>query len=198
MTQYASVHVIGLDAALRGLSPERLAAGLPAGLHAVGLDLAAEVHGYIKPHHYTGRAEQQVHAEPPEGQGFGVHVFVGTSASAVPELRPLMYGWKSSGKRPPTDAIAKWLSGKPELAGSGSVTRSSGGFVRRSGTKSQISAEASVRSRAFLIARAIGRRGYSFGTGAGGQHISNFHDAWEAIRGGAARTILAHLRVGRP
>lgn len=198
MTQYASVQVIGLDAALRSLSPERLAAGLPAGLHAVGQDLAREVHGYIKPHHYTGRAEQQVHAEPPEGQGFGVHVFVGTSASLVPELRPLMFGWRSSGKRPPTDAIAQWLTAKPELAGSASVARSPAGFVRRSGTRAQISAEASVRSRAFLIARAIGRRGYTFGSGAGGQHIANFQDAWAAIRGGAAHTILEHLHFGKP
>lgn len=189
------VRIVGLDDALRAISPEELSKGIPAGLYAVGQAVSKEVHGYIKPHHYTGRAEQQVHAEPPVGSGFNAHVFVGTSANLVPELRPLMFGWPGGqGKRPPIDAIARWLASKPELANSSNVTRNAQGFVRRRGTIATISQDKALRSRAFLIARAIGRRGYTFGSGQGGQHIKTFEDAWLAVRGQAAGIILRQIR----
>jgi hypothetical protein len=157
------VRVIGIPEAVAHFDPARIGRGFHDGMMEAGFLVAREVKVELKPHHYTGRAEQQLHPEP-SGEGLKTNVFVGASAALVPELRPLDQGWHSaSGKQPPTQAIAEWLAHKPEIAGSSSVFRTSKGFVRRTGTIAQVSAEAGIRSRAFLIARAIGRRGFAFG-----------------------------------
>ncbi len=156
------VRIVGIPQAITML--DDLDQGFGQGLFRVGQKIADLVRIELKPHHYTGRAEQQTHAEL-TGTGFKSQVFVGVSTALVPEMRPLMLGWhSSSGKMPPVAAIAEWLAHKPELSGSSSHFRTASGFVRnrKGATISSISQEADVRSRAFVIARAIGKRGFSF------------------------------------
>ena len=118
----------------------------------------------LAPHHWHGTAEQSTVTVGPVIEGDQVVVSVGLHGGMAPEGRPLEYGWKSeSGKQPPISAIAEWLTSKPGLIPSPNVTRNSSGFIRRRGTIAAISQEAAVRSLAFVIARNIGRRGYSFG-----------------------------------
>jgi hypothetical protein len=184
------VRIVGIPEAIAGLG--RIGANADKGLFRVGQKLADAVRAEIRPHHYTGRAEQQTHAEL-HGTGMKARVFVGVSTALVPEMRPLVAGWHSnSGKMPPVQAIAEWLAHKPELSGSSSHFRTSKGFVRsrKGATIGSISAEANVRSRAFVIARAIGRRGYSFGK------TDAFDKAWAVIEPQIPRILEEFMRTG--
>jgi hypothetical protein len=180
-----TVEIVGLAKAEALLSAARYERALGAGLLAAGILVQSEARAVLASHHWHGRAEAEVHAEP-RGP---LSVFVGGSAAKAPELRPLTYGWhSSSGKQPPTSAIAEWLTSKPEIADSSSVSRSPRGFVRRRGTIGQIAGESAIRSRAFLIARAIGRRGFSFG------RLDTFAVAIARARPRIAAVIAAHMR----
>jgi hypothetical protein len=171
------VHIKGLDAALKALDPHTFEMGLRKGMHEAGDLLGGIARGHIKPHHLTGNFEQQIHTEV-KGEGLTIRAHVGVSSGQVPEARPLSYGWLSeTGKMPPISAIAKWLTYKPGLINSKNVYTQVGGkghgnTVRR-GSIATISAEKAVRSQAFLIARAIARRGYSF------EPIRPFEKAWD-------------------
>lgn len=171
------VHIKGLDEALKALDPHTFEMGLRRGMHEAGDLLGGIARGHVKPHHLTGNFEQNIHTEI-KGEGLTLRAYIGVSAGQVPEARPLSYGWKSeSGKMPPVSAIAKWLTYKPGLISSSNVYTQVGGkghgnLVRR-GSIGAISQEAKVKSQAFLIARAIGRRGYSF------EPIKPFERAWD-------------------
>ncbi|HTR71861.1 MAG TPA: hypothetical protein VMH41_16750 [Mycobacteriales bacterium] len=159
------VEIVGLEKLLGVLDPATWAAGASAGLLKAGQTaIESRARANVEDeHHFTGNLAQNLHTEV-QGSGLDLEAHVGVSTGLVPEGRPLEFGWPAgSGKQPPTDAIARWLASKPEIAGSPLVTRSSAGFIRRKGTIAQISQDAAIRSRAFLIARAIGQRGYSFG-----------------------------------
>jgi hypothetical protein len=198
-----SVQVVGLDSAVAKLAPAHWEQGLRRGLLRVGQAAADAVKEDIGGHHYTGRAEQQVHAEE-EHLSNKISVYVGTSAALVPELRPMVEGWSSSnGKRPPVGPIAEWLAHKPEVTGRTDLHgRNSKGFLTfRSigrtvggafgphqsrtvrGSIASTVADPGILSHAFLIARAIGKKGYSFGK------TDSFRKAWERVAPTAARTI---------
>jgi len=165
-----TIEVIGLARATALFDSARVGRQFGTGLYRAGQEVAGAMARSAKAHHDTGRLEQQIHAQP-FGEGFATEVHVGISTGLAPEGRPLAFGWKStSGKQPPTQAIAEWLSRHPgaasgltNRAGKALVFRTAAGFVRRRGTVAEVTGESALRSRAFLIARAIGRRGYSFG-----------------------------------
>ena len=199
-----SIQVVGLDKAVGDLDPALWTRGLRRGLLKVGQQAADAVKSDISPHHYTGRAEQQVHAQ--EEHLVGISVYVGTSAALVPELRPMVEGWRSTGgRRPPIDAIAEWLAHKPEVTGRSDLhVLSSRGLLKFkaigrlassgksvSGSIGSTVSDPGIRSHAFLIARAIGKKGYSFGK------TDSFHKAWERVRLTAARTIAAEVAAER-
>jgi hypothetical protein len=138
----AVVEVIGAERVDASLDPARWQ-GFGQALLRGGLAIAAEMQRAAKPHHDTGNLERNIHAEGPFGHGLNQEVRIGIGTAGAPEGRPLAFGWKSkSGRQPPTGAIVAWLTRK----GFGSGL-----------TDSQL------RGRAFVIARAIGRRGYRFG-----------------------------------
>ena len=197
-----SIQVVGLDKAVAKLAPAHWEQGLRRGLLKVGQQAADAVKEDISPHHYTGRAEQQVHAQA-EHLSSRISVYVGTSAALVPELRPMVEGWKSSnGRQPPVGPIAEWLAHKPGVTGRADLHGfSSRGFLKfRSigrlassgktvrGSIGSTVADPGILSHAFLIARAIGRKGYSFGK------TNSFHKAWARVAPHAARTIAEEMR----
>lgn len=159
--------IANLDAALRELTTTRAAAGLTAGAFAIQRRAKAN----LAPHHFHGRAEQQTTVGAPTFEPGLVTVGVGIHGGVAPEGRPLEFGWKSSGgKRPPSSAIEDWLTGSSQgaaiLASAAGVAikRNSRGFItgakaRRVGADDR----SKVKGLAFVIARNIGRRGYSFG-----------------------------------
>ena len=160
--------VVGLDNVQRNLALqlgplmlEKVAAGLERG----GFAVQAAARANLAPHHYHGTAEQQTTVSPPLITAGNVTVTVGIHGGLAPEGRPLEFGWASAaGKQPPTKAIAEWLTSKPGLIPSANVSRNARGFVRRKGTIAAIASESAVRGMAFVIARNIKRRGYSFGS----------------------------------
>lgn len=190
------VVVVGLPKAMAALSPEQIGQKLVVGFGLAGQALASAGRTIIRPHHYTGRYEQQIHVETTGATPATIQTFVGVSAGLVPEARPLDLGWRSaSGKQPPVAAIAEWIAHKPELAqaaGSSSVSRSSSGFVRRTGTIATVSGEAAIRSMAFVIARKIGQRGYSFGA------LHTWTEAIAAVRGRLPGLIVAGFHRSTP
>lgn len=176
MTQITIV-VTGVADAKRRLSPEAFEANLRDGLQEGGDLVAAEMRRIIQPHRFRGRWQQELHTEV-SGSGLGQKAHIGVSAAAVPEARPMTLGWKSgAGKRPPTSAIEEWLERAPNAPSTptGMTTR---GF-------------------AFLIARAIGRRGYSFGSGSGGQKLDTNRRAWAAAAADVKRAIARNLAKDR-
>lgn len=195
-----SVQVIGLDKATAKLAPKVWDAGIRRGLLKVGQQAADAVKADIAPHHYTGRAEQQVHAK--EELSGKLSVYVGTSAKLVPELRPMVEGWQSgTGKMPPVGPIAEWLAHKPGVTGRSDLhfLNSKGllkfraiGKIASSGKSVNGSirstvADPEIMSHAFLIARSIAKKGYSFGK------TDSFRKAWERVRMGAAQTIREEM-----
>ena len=186
------VQVIGLEKLQAALDPAVWAERARAGLLRAG-QVAIEPRARVNveaEHHYHGTLAQNLHTEL-MGEGMASEAHVGISTGLVPEGRPLEFGWRSaSGKQPPIDAIARWLTSKPEIAGSPLVTRNKAGFIHRKGTIAEISQDAQIRSRAFLIARAIGRRGFSFG------RLAWLHDAAVAGREQAVQ-IMRDALVGK-
>jgi hypothetical protein len=149
--------------ALRTLKAE---AGLLAGAHAV----QRKAKENLAPHHYKGRAEQQTTVSAPLITPGSVTVTVGIHGGIAPEGRPLEYGWKSAGgKQPPTQAIADWLissgRGASMLSSAGvELRRNKAGFITGAKARRVAPTDASkVKGLAFVIARNIKRRGYSFG-----------------------------------
>ena len=161
MTQIVAT-VTGLDAVQKALSPQQFEARLHAGLTTAGNLVAAQARNIVRPHHYTGRFEQQIHVAV-TGTGLSQKATVGVSAAQVPEARPLSYGWKSnSGRMPPIEPIAQWVAKHPEISPSKNSYTNSSGFRRTRGSAASVGAESAVRGLAFVIARSIMRKGYSF------------------------------------
>lgn len=164
------VTVVGLDRTIARLDPKRWDAAARTGLLRAGqVAIEARARTNIKPHTYTGNLAHNLHTDV-RGSGLNLEAHIGISNSVAPEGTALEFGRRAGGKQPPIDAIARWLTSKPELladiagsSGKALVGRNGAGHIVRRGTISSISADARVRSRAFLIARAIGRRGFSFG-----------------------------------
>ena len=164
MTQFT---VLGLDEVLARMQAELgplMEAKVARGLELGGIAVQGAARQNLSSHHYHGTAENQTTVSPPIIAAGSVEVTVGIHGGLAPEGRPLEFGWaSSSGKQPPTSAIAEWLTSKPGLIPSPNVTRNAQGFVRRRGTVAAIASESAVRGMAFVIARNIKRRGYSFG-----------------------------------
>jgi hypothetical protein len=97
-----------------------------------------------------------------------------------------------SGKQPPIDAIARWIARKPEIGSSVSsnIGYNAAGQRRTTGTLSAVSQESRVRSLAFLIARAIGKRGYSSKT----PPLRVFENAYQQSRSQVEATMLRALK----
>lgn len=183
-----TVSVTGLDAVERLLDPMNLEQGLHVGLSKSGGIIAAQARAIIRPHHYTGHYEQQIHTVV-TGTGLNQVARVGVSASQVPEARPLSYGWRSgSGKMPPIEPIARWLAKHPDIGASPNSFRNASGFRRTSGSISSVASESAVRGLAFVIARSIARKGYSF------QPLKVWETAFQRSQSQIAVTILRALR----
>lgn len=175
----SEIIIVGLPEALAEFDPHRFVAGLRTGMQAVGEAVATEARLIVKPHHFHGTFEQQIHAVTTGDSLATVVTSVGVNPELVPEARPLSFGWKSSGgKQPPTEAIAAWLASKPELvnaAGSNAVGRNASGFITRKGSIAEVSQDSKIRGLAFVIARKIGQRGYSFAP------LNPFDRAWDMV-----------------
>jgi hypothetical protein len=166
---FTVLNVAEVEAALAAAG-SRILGQAAVGLEQAGVVVQTNARRNLADHHYTGRAERMTVVSPPLITPESISVTVGIHAGTAPEGRPLEYGWKSeSGKQPPTEPILQWLqsSGKGAglLASAGiNVRRNKAGFI--TGSRAQRVAPnqaAKARSIAFLIARKIGRRGYSFG-----------------------------------
>lgn len=202
MTDNSTIEVIGMERIAATLDPARWDR-FPLALQQGGIAMAAEMQRAAKSHHDRGTLERAIHSEGPIGRGLKAEVRVGISTSAAPEGRPLAFGWKSdSGKMPPIAPIADWLTRHPEAAagakgdlnrkGGDLVFRTMDGKVARQGTVAMVSSQSQIRSRAFLIARAIQRRGYSFG------RSDWFHDGIRAGRPRLDAIVRKALSWGLP
>jgi hypothetical protein len=160
-----SATVVGAERVDASLDPARRWAGFGTAVLRGGLAIGAEMQRAAKPHHDTGRLEQHIHATPPIGSGLNIEVRVGIGTAGAPEGRPLAFGWKSrSGLQPPTAPIMAWLKRHPEAMAGSTPTSGRGKLGGKALSFRSAGGEAELRSRAFLIARAIGRRGYRFGS----------------------------------
>ncbi len=158
------IKITGADKAKAMLDPTNIGLGVRKGMIRGATLIEGEAKRIVKPRHWHGTAERSIHQRV-SGSGFDTEVMVGSNSARAPHFRSLSYGWPSGkGKQPPTDAIAEWLTSKPEIVSgvTKSVKRNSAGFVTRSGSVSAISKEAKVRGLAFVIARKIGKKGFSF------------------------------------
>lgn len=172
------IKVTGANEARAALDPLRVGAGVRSGLiQGAGL-IERTAKGVVATHHWHGTAERSIHQRV-SGSGINSEVMIGSNTGRAPHFRSLAYGWPGGkGKQPPTDAIAKWLTSKPEIVGSftQNVKRNSAGFVSRRGSVSSISKERAVRGLAFVIARKIGKSGFSF------DPLEPFEKAWDMHR----------------
>lgn len=187
----SEVVIVGLPEALAEFDPNRFARGLATGMQRVGEAVATEARAIVKPHHFHGTFEQQIHAQTTGDSIATVVTQVGVNAHLVPEARPISYGWPAGrGKQPPSSAIAEWLASKPELVasiGSNAVTRNAGGFIRRSGSIASVTQDSRIKGLAFVIARKIGRRGYSFAP------LRPFERGWDLVARNAQAIIGAAI-----
>ena len=146
-----SVRFENTERVLHALTPDAYEAKAEQGLidaaHAIERDAKANLHE----HHFRGTTERNTTTSAIERDGDRSWVTVGVHGGQAPQARPLEFGWKSeSGKMPPIQPIADWLVSK--------------GYAGPSkGTKATKTADAGVRGLAFVIARNIKRRGFSFG-----------------------------------
>jgi hypothetical protein len=162
--------VVGLDSVLARMQAELgplMTAKVARGLELGGIAIQGAARQNLASHHFEGTAENQTTVSPPLISGHSVAVTVGIHGGLAPEGRPLEFGWKSdSGKMPPVLPIAEWLVKK----GIGQDRNAKGFVSYGKGGKSARVAEAgfgaafpgSTVSMAFLIARKIQKRGYSF------------------------------------
>ena len=181
-----SVVVVGKDkveAAISSLAGPEMDARIGSGLVAWGQVIQRAARANLKTHHFTGRAEQSTSVSAPSMGSNTISVTVGIHGGLAPEGRPLEFGWASAtGKQPPSEPIAKWLVSSSagmsilESAGSSAVRRgqkvstignvhllTEGGRLTRRGTIASASQDSVAKGLAFVIARNIGKRGFSFG-----------------------------------
>ena len=145
-----SVHIEGEAKVMAMLQHEayqsRAEHGLIDAAHAMERDAKAN----LKEHHFRGQTERNTTTSDIDRQGDRSVVTIGIHGGMAPQGRPLEFGWKSeSGKMPPIQPIADWL-----------VSKGIAGPAK--GTKATKTADSAVRGFAFVIARNIQRRGYSF------------------------------------
>ena len=167
MTQFT---VLGLDEVLARMQAELgplMEAKVARGLKLGGIAIQGAARQNLSEHHFHGTAENQTTVSPPLITAGSVAVTVGIHGGLAPEGRPLEFGWKSdSGKMPPVLPIAEWIVGK----GIGQARTPKGFINYGKGGKSARVQEAAFGaafpgyavSMAFLIARKIQKRGYSF------------------------------------
>jgi hypothetical protein len=133
MTLQISVAVKGITELEQKLAPDQLQKGLEVGLSKSGHTVLKAAQMIAAPHHFSGRLQNRMGVVV-SGSGMNQKATIGVNAAEVPEAGPLSHGWRSrSGKQPPTEDIAHWLSSKgkdPALA--------------------------------FVVARSIKAKGYSF------------------------------------
>lgn len=141
-----------------------------AGLEQAGVLVQTNARRNLAEHHYHGTAERNTVVSPPLITPEAITVTVGIHAGLAPEGAPLEFGWRSqSGKQPPSEPIYQWLQGSGKgaglLASAGvNVRRNSAGFITGSRAKRIApDQQKAARGLAFVIARNIGRKGYSFG-----------------------------------
>jgi hypothetical protein len=166
-----SVVIVGMDkvkATLAQWSGPELDARMGTGLMAWGQVVQTQARQNLHSHHFHGTAEMATTVSSPVSSGTSTSVTVGIHGGLAPEGRPLEFGWaSSSGKQPPSGPIYEWLTGSSQGAAALSsiaTVKTKGGFI--SGSKSNrlaASDESAARGLAFVIARSIGKRGYSFG-----------------------------------
>lgn len=125
------IEVVGMDRVLARLDPARWAAGVRTGLQRSGDEMAEAARGNLGERSYTGRAAANVQSSV-EGTGIALELRVGVNTAIAPEAAVLESGRRPGAPMPPPDVIASWLA-------------SSGGDA----------------ASAFVVARAIGRRGMS-------------------------------------
>lgn len=163
------VEVVGISRVQAALHPDAYARGLRIGMTRAGEEIRTEQQRIARPHHYRGRLEQGIRVQT-VGAGLNIETHIGISTAQVPEGRPLNYGWRSEGgKRPPSSALVPWvlekfgagLTGKTGRPLRSTTTNAAGRWRTRNAAGA--AGDAQVRSIAFLIARKIGQRGYSFG-----------------------------------
>ena len=162
-----SVTITGLEQAEATFSDAHFTHGLAAGMEQAGQAAAEQAKLLIAPHRYTGRYADEIRVSV-SGAADSPRIEVG---ARVPEAGPLSFGWHGHGQQPPTEAIAAWLD-----AGRGPRT---GGMAGA--------------GLAFVIARAIGRRGFNPAT-TPALHV--WTRAYEAVRGRLAEFVAASLRTG--
>ena len=162
-----SVHIEGEAKVMAMLQHEayqsRAEHGLIDAAHAMERDAKAN----LKEHHFRGQTERNTTTSDIERNGDVSSVTVGIHGGMAPQGRPLEFGWKSeSGKMPPIQPIADWIVSK----GIGQKRNAKGGVNYGKGGKAARVNEAAFGaaypgatvSFAFLIARKIQKRGYSF------------------------------------
>ena len=169
-----SVVVVGKDkveAAISSLAGPEMDARIGSGLVAWGQVIQRAARANLKTHHFTGRAEQSTSVSEPSMGSNTISVTVGIHGGLAPEGRPLEFGWASAtGKQPPSEPIYQWLTGSSQgaavlsAATGAQVNRTSKGFIvgARAGRLAATD-ESKARGLAFVIARNIGKRGFSFG-----------------------------------
>jgi hypothetical protein len=168
-----SVVVVGKDkveAAITGLAGPEMDARIGLGLKAWGQVIQTAARENLHGHHFTGRAEQSTTVSEPSTVGNTIGVTVGIHGGLAPEGRPLEFGWSSAtGKQPPTAPIVEWLTGSSQgaavlsAATGAQVNRKKGFIVGARAGRLAASDESKAQGLAFVIARNIGRRGFSFG-----------------------------------
>ena len=161
-----SVTITGLEQALATFSDAHFTHGLAAGMEQAGQAAAEQAKLLIAPHRYTGRYADEIRGSV-TGAADSPRIEVG---ARVPEAGPLSFGWHGRGAQPPTEAIAAWLA-----AGRGPRTAAMPG-----------------PGLAFVIARAIGRRGFNPAT-TPALHV--WTRAYEAVRGRMAEFVAASVRT---
>lgn len=191
-----SFRIEGLPPVQRRLNPSFWTPRIESGLRKVADIVVEEERSYVRPHNVTGKTERSIKRHPVERREAGAsrwnrEIHIGTPH---PGARPLMYGWASeSGKMPNVTAIKEWMIRKG-VAASPNITISRTGRLRRSVSLASLREESTIKSQAYQIARAIQRRGYSFGIeGASHQHIDNFLDAWNRVKDRAIETFARTL-----
>lgn len=188
---YVAVRVIGVHEVEERLRPSFWTPRVKAGVKRMAELLDAEEKTYVGEHRVTGQMERAFRTSSPRGSGFNVSATITVND---PGARPIMYGWFSAqGKRPPTSAIAAWMIRKGIAPSRNVRTSRVTGRIYRTASIASIADEWAVKSAAYAISRSIGRRGYTFNTGRGGQHIKTFVDAWGVVKGQAIMALAEEL-----
>lgn len=156
--------IVALEAEIFGMKARAF-----AGLMAVAKQVQATARGNMAQRHYEGRAEKATTIEVKEFSPVFSRITVGIHGSTfAPEGKTFEVGWRSERNlQPPVAPLAEWA-------------------IRRG----LASNERDANRLAFVIARAQGKHGYSFG---------EFHwlsDAWRGHQAEAEATIASFMMVG--